>query len=269
MPASSRGDFFDAAAAYTPLVAAVTDDELKFIISTDDRSLGRNLFQRRVRPEMGMLGAAIEILDSLGVDRSGTFVDVGANIGTTIIPALVRHGFERGVAIEPSPPNASLLRANVAINNLNDRVWVIEAAASDSTGERWLYLSSKHGGHSVVERADGRKSGLRQTIEVHATTLDDLQLDRVGMLWMDVQGHEGHVLRGASRLLMNRPPIVLEVMPRKLERAGTLEHVFAVARRYSRFTLLHGSSRSPQPTDELPQALAHLIGRHTDIVLLP
>jgi len=70
-------------------------------------------------------------------------------------------------------------------------------------------------------------------------------------------------------LLKARPPIVLEVIPRKLELAGTLEHVFAVARGYSRFTRLHGSSSWPRPTDELPQALAHLSGKHTDIVLLP
>ena len=54
--------------------------------------------------------------------RGRSFVDVGANIGTTTIPALLSHGFETAVAIEPEPENVRVLRMNVLLNDLEDRV---------------------------------------------------------------------------------------------------------------------------------------------------
>ena len=33
----------------------------------------------------------------------------------------------------------------------------------------------------------------------------------VGMLWLDVEGHEVHVLAGASTVLAHSPPLVMEL----------------------------------------------------------
>src|SRR5205807_5320043 len=55
--------------------------------------------------------------------------------------------------------------------------------------------------------------------------------DDVTLLWMDIQGHEGHVLRGASALTGRGVPVVMELDPEALGRHGGLELLREVARR--------------------------------------
>src|SRR5204863_8857524 len=102
------------------------------------------LFPNPRRTEFVVLARALQTLREHGVERrGGTIVDVGANIGTTVVPALVVHGFERGVAIEPDPENRKVLRASLALSELDDRVAVVAAAASSGarqasfTRTRW------------------------------------------------------------------------------------------------------------------------------------
>lgn len=154
-------------------------------------------------------------LDHVG-PRRGVFVDVGANIGTTCLPALHVHEFRRAIAIEPEQSNARLLAANAALNGLSERITIHQVAASDRTGTLRLSIHpSNSGGHRVTEGAGQ---------EVAATTLDSLLEAEgvspadVGLLWIDVQGHELAVLRGAGSLLAARVPFVVEqTLPSELE----------------------------------------------------
>ena len=63
-------------------------------------------------------------------------LDVGANIGTVAVSLLVRHGVERIVAVEPDAENVRMLRANLALNGVQDRVEIHELALSDSGRHR-------------------------------------------------------------------------------------------------------------------------------------
>ena len=70
-----------------------------------------------------------------------TFADIGANVGTTTVPALRAIGFGRGLAVEPAPSNLRLLRANLALNDLHERVTVVESAIGDRAGTMTLFIS--------------------------------------------------------------------------------------------------------------------------------
>ncbi|MEW9805374.1 FkbM family methyltransferase [Mesorhizobium marinum] len=129
--------------------------------------------------------------------RGKTFIDVGANIGTQTVYALMFGGFERAVCFEPHPKNAALLRANLALNNLTDRATVVEAAAGAAQGRATLSVSGHNGGgHSLAY-----ERGL-QTIEVDVVTVESvlagMGLDRsaLGLAWIDVEGFEAEVLAG-------------------------------------------------------------------------
>src|SRR4029077_20997598 len=94
------------------------------------------LFANPRRTEFVVLDRALQTLREHGVAaQGGPIVDVGANIGTTVVTALVVHGFERGVAIEPDPENRKVLRASLALSGVADQVAVIGAAASSGPGE--------------------------------------------------------------------------------------------------------------------------------------
>jgi FkbM family methyltransferase len=286
----ARHDFFTAAAEVTPFVG-VESRGAQFIVSTWDQTVGRSLFVRRTRGEMGLLGQALDVLAKLGLpaDMEGTtFVDVGANVGTTTITALVHHGFGTALCLEPDATNVRVLRANLALNGLERRARVLPVAASDAGGTSELFVSIRNsGGHMVrttgpMPRETERLEEGWRFVGIETLSLDFLVarglLDPadVGLLWMDVQGHEGHVLRGAERLGEPGIPVVLEYYPAILEGAGSLAYLetFAAAHYTDFVDLRHAGGKTvhTRPVAELPAFARgyepHTERRFTDLLLV-
>jgi FkbM family methyltransferase len=219
----SRQAFFAASRALTPLLGVRVGDAL-FAVATDDRGVSRRLFVNAWRRDMGALERAMGTLASLGVGRPEveTFVDVGANIGTTTVTALRRHAFHRGIALEPSPDNFRLLRMNLAANDLETRVTALQVAASDREEVVRFDVSErkKNKGTHRIAPADTADDG-PGTIAVEATSLDGLVAREVidpastGLVWLDVQGHEPNVLLGATSLIAQGVPLILTIWPDK------------------------------------------------------
>src|SRR5258708_27280089 len=120
----ARDRFFESASEFTPLVA-VDSKDARFLVSTADEAVGRRLFRRGRRGEMVTLGHAVSILEAVGLGhwaRGTTFLDLGANVGTSAITALLAHEFQAAIACEPEPENHRLLRGNAAMNDLAARL---------------------------------------------------------------------------------------------------------------------------------------------------
>lgn len=201
-----------------------------------DDGPGRALVVDGATPELTVLPRALAILEEQEAGSPGTwFVDVGANIGTTVVPALVLHGFDKALAIEPEHENVRVLRANLALNLLTDRVHVVAAAASDQPGTAPFRRGkpTSDGWRAGAGSLAGTKPASFDETTVDVVSLDLLLEEQevapgdVGLLWLDVQGHEGNVFEGARRLLEKRPPVVFALRPRKLAKAGTLETTLA------------------------------------------
>ena len=112
---ATRRRFLESAESFTPYVVAERR-EGTFVLPVHGAA---KLFANPRRTEFVVLDRALQTLREHGVaTQGGTIVDVGANIGTTVVPALVVHGFERGVAIEPDPENRKVLRASLALSEL-------------------------------------------------------------------------------------------------------------------------------------------------------
>lgn len=222
----ARARFFVFAAGFSTYVSAEVDQDV-FIVSTSDTSLGPSLFRKRSRKEFTRLRGALALLKRHGIPLPGqTFVDVGANIGTTTISAL-RNGFTQALAFEAAPANVRLLRANVALNGLDDRIDVFPLALSHAPGEVLLEVGGRSSGKPRVVAARRK----RDVLAVPAATLDDLGRSgsfdpaRVGLVWMDVEGHEASVLAGATDLRARGVPLVFELNPKLLEPAGALDAI--------------------------------------------
>ncbi|HEX8649122.1 MAG TPA: FkbM family methyltransferase [Thermoleophilaceae bacterium] len=251
----------------TPSVV-VEDRGMRIHVQTGDLEMSRLVYifglfdEDLVRHALGVLGRGLEGRD---------FVDVGANIGTTTLAA-VRCGAERVVAVEPAPANVATIRLNVADNGLGDRVRVVEAAASDRDGSVTLDLSPWNSGDHRV-RTGREHEEAAGSVEVPARTLDSIvdDPDRVGLVWVDAQGHEAHVLAGAERVVEAGVPWVVEYWPYGLEAAGSLDRLHdLVAERFGRFVDLRAGG-GERPAGEV----ASLAGRYggvqgfTDLLLLP
>jgi FkbM family methyltransferase len=118
----------------------------------------------------------------------------------------------RVFAFEASPDNALILQANVGLNRaLNCEV--VHAAAGAKSGT--LQLVDETVG---AEEDPGARS-------VPMVALDDFCLREgitsVDLLKVDVEGFEGQVLKGAQRILAQRPAIALELHLDALPRYGS------------------------------------------------
>jgi FkbM family methyltransferase len=282
--------FFRVARRFTPTIAARSPEGTLFV-NTSDRFVARSLFVRGSFEDATM-ATVFDLLtsqDGLGVDlRTSTMVEVGANIGSTTLLAIRRHGVRDVIAFEPHAGNAALLRHNLLANGLSDRVVVREVALSDRDGTRPLLLSDENSGdHRVVAgTADGVPAAFgeaeRRSIDVAVRTWDsivgggEIDLDEVGLVWMDVQGHEAHVLAGAETLLRSKIPVVLEYWPYGLRRAGGLDRLAdIIGRHYETFVDLVSLHPDRPPSVMPADALRSLAPRysrpdqHTDLLLIP
>jgi FkbM family methyltransferase len=143
------------------------------------------------------------------------FIDVGANIGTQTVYAMRSGKFCGVIAVEPEPHNLDLLRRNVAINGLTDKVHVVAAAASSSNSQATLTRDRKNfGAHSIHPNWSGTP-GTAVTVETRKIDdiLESLNIapEDIGLVWIDVEGHEIDALRGMQRLRAALVPIVSEV----------------------------------------------------------
>lgn len=139
-------------------------------------------------------------------DRGEVAIDAGANIGLMASVMAVKVG-ESGVvlAFEPHPTTFGELLVNV-------ETWKAQAAVAPIQPQR-LALSDRDGRGTLVGIGGndlGQASlttsatGEDERWETELGTMDDLVADSVGVLKLDVEGHEAEALRGAERLLRER-----------------------------------------------------------------
>ena len=155
--------------------------------------------------------------------RAGARVfDVGAHQGVVAMMLADIVGTSGlVVAIEATPHNAEVARRNAELNEL-PQLRVVHAAGADAPGT--LHFSPRMNGH--VAAAD------EASVAVRAVTIDELA-DEHGapdVLFVDVEGYELHVLRGARRTLdAHRPDHFIEVhMGEGLERFGNADDLLAL-----------------------------------------
>ena len=70
-------------------------------------------------------------------------IDVGANIGSITIPSLKENFFENALVFEPNPESLRLLKSNILINNLENKVNIKELALSDKKTFKTLHADLK------------------------------------------------------------------------------------------------------------------------------
>jgi FkbM family methyltransferase len=128
--------------------------------------------------------------------KEDTFADIGANAGIYTILASGVIG-AKSVSFEPVPATYRRLLANIAINNMEDRVSAYNQALGSTTGEI-LFSDSKDCMNRVV--LDG---STKDVIRVPVSQLDQTISQPITMIKLDVEGFEKSVLEGAGQTLAN------------------------------------------------------------------
>jgi FkbM family methyltransferase len=132
-------------------------------------------------------------------------IDVGSNIGitTTILSRFVSNGHV--ISIEPNPEVFNILELNIKQNDLKN-VRPLQIALTDSQGEVAFNPDSAFG-HLLLQ--DNQNFG---GISVEATTLDllveSLDLPKVDLIKIDVEGFEPNVIAGAQKTIARFQPMI-------------------------------------------------------------
>ncbi|GEM_PF-1871038 len=144
------------------------------------------------------------------VRKDDRFFDVGANIGvyTLLASQLVGEG-GRVHSFEPLSDANELLRSNVSLNRCVN-VTVNPVAVGEQNGEVPIYINAQNALSSLGNTNRGKilKS---QTVQI--LTLDTYAksagVSKIDFLKIDVEGFEGHVLRGAEKLIEASPNLMV------------------------------------------------------------
>lgn len=156
-------------------------------------------------------------------------VDVGAHVGIHTVHLAKRAA--KVIAIEPEPFNLKLLRMNLKANKVDNKVIVVPVAASSYDGHINLHVSISSGLHTVEDKMfKDRRSLYTRTIKVPtrriASILRKLDVEKVNVVKIDVEGHEEEVLKGMRELLVKAPPRILIVEVTNKQLINKLKEVY-------------------------------------------
>ena len=136
------------------------------------------------------------------VPDNAVVVDIGANIGVYSLFASQFKG-TRVYAYEPMPDNFRLLRANIAVNSLEGRIFPFQLAVSGRSEKRTLYLGSSPL-HSFLPANESPFNALfskqvdQEHIEVTCISLQEMfdanDIGQCDILKLDCEGAEFDIL---------------------------------------------------------------------------
>jgi len=148
------------------------------------------------------------------IKKGDIIVDVGANIGTTVIPsAMAVEDSGRIIAFEAHPVICKYLSDNIKLNKLNN-VTVHNFAIGEKKGTVTISDEDADDQNNININKIGHK--------VKSALLDDFtaELEKIDLLKIDVEGYELFVLQGAVETLKKTECINIEISEEHFSRFG-------------------------------------------------
>lgn len=215
---------------------------------------------------------------------AGTFIDVGASIGLTLIPMAAVGGL-RCIGIEASPVQFGLLQRNLLRNNAASGVELHNVAVFETAGTISFEISETNHGDNRVRRnsapvVPGRYGEeTRRSVTVRAASIDDLisadSIKRPLAIKMDIQGSEPAFFLGGAALVERTDLLLTEYWPYGMRRLGYDPEQFlrAIQRSFGSGTIIGADARGAERV-EIGELVSEMRTRsaltetgHFDVVL--
>lgn len=196
MPATSLLDLFSDVRTVGGGIGA----GLRIVPLEGDREIVRGTY------ELPVQGALADLV------REGAVVhDIGANIGFfTLLAARLSGPAGRVHAFEPVPRNAAAISRSARLSGLG-QVVVHQVAVGAAGGQGCLNLARHIGG--AMLSSVGAPPDQRGTVTVEVVAIDDLvasgEVPPPDVVKIDVEGAELDVIRGMTRTLHERRPVLI------------------------------------------------------------
>ncbi len=140
------------------------------------------------------------------------FIDIGANIGLySLIASKIVGNTGKVICFEPSPSTFGRLIENMKLNDLKN-IDLRNIGLSDAIKEMTFYVSN-NGYDAWNSFAPSQDNKLESSIIVPVSTLDtelkDIDVSKIKLIKIDVEGWEKFVLFGGKDFFVNFNPIVM------------------------------------------------------------
>lgn len=196
------------------------------------------------------------------------FIDIGANVGTTLIPIALRKS--RVIAFEANPTTAGVLLKNIALNKVEDTIVFSYALGAPLDSGRYLTLYSPIGntGAAHFQRENGDKEINSEKYVCLIKTLDetlnflnffeDTLQDQEMVIKIDVEGFEAEVFKGAEKTMeIFRPIVIFEFTPDSEMRDMASEFFWKSWSDYDFYSVSHNLElKNFEPSNKLENVLA-------------
>lgn len=177
--------------------------------------IGRKVF-RKGHFERDHVDRLLAVLRERGLLRQGSaLLELGGNIGTQTVYFALSQAYRQIVSVEPDPRNFKLLTANIAQNNLQDRVIAVNCAAGDRHGELDFFLNRNNHGKSSALHQSGADSKISVPVSPVPNILASagVEAEAIGLIWMDIEGYEPVACRSMAALMARKVPLYMEFTP--------------------------------------------------------
>ena len=191
---------------------------------------------------------------------NGFAADIGANIGNHSL--FFRQFYTKVFSFEPNPRTFKVLSLNA---ELMDNITCFDFGLSDTARNAFLNINAGNVGGSHLSADEAFRSNTQQKIKLE--TLDALAESfqgKLGLVKIDVEGHELAVLKGGTALLARDKPVIF--FEQQIENfdngiSPVYEHLKSIG--YTRFMTIkatpEANSKLPKPIKDVASILLKLI----------
>lgn len=142
------------------------------------------------------------------IRKDAVILDVGANIGNHSVYWALKADAKRIYVFEPVRDFFEILKTNVKLNNLTDKIIMFNIGLSNQkiNGRISVFDRMNIGGTWVEQDANGN---------IILDKLDNIKIEEnfIDLIKIDVEGHELRVLQGAKETLQKyKPAIFIEIL---------------------------------------------------------
>lgn len=131
------------------------------------------------------------------VPENSTIIDIGANIGAYSIFAANTSLKTKIYAFEPVPDNYKLLKENIAVNHLHERIIPYNLGVAGKKGKQKLFLAGDSPYHSIYGNPENQAS-----IDMDCCSLEDIfienKIKQCNLLKIDCEGAEYDIFYNTS-----------------------------------------------------------------------
>ena len=201
-----------------PYVSVEADGLSFFFKNTDHSILDDMIVNGKIwaKEEMDFVLGYFESINA----RPGIVIDIGANVGTSVIYFRSKWGVESSYyAVEPVTDNFNLLNANCAVNGYCD-VKTFRLGISEIEREARMEIDPGNMATCRVEGSDDSRIVFANDDSMYLgetvpfVTVDgfvsenNIEMSRPTLFWIDVEGHEPEVFRSGINAFRNAGTVV-------------------------------------------------------------